>query len=87
MFCELYIVLFVFIVSFRLLVELRAVPANLTFWRVDASEVSLLGLICLLLLHCVNIADDFVSDEVKAVVAVFKKLLLGHFVAVIKLVA
>ncbi len=68
---------------FLLLVELWAVPVSLTFYLVFVSGVSLL-LICLLLLHWVSTAEDFVVEEVvKAVVAVLSKLVLGHLFPVL----
>jgi len=70
---------------FLLLVELKAVPVSLNFYLLVASGVSLLLLIYLLLLHYVNLAEDLlVVVVVKAVVAVFKKFVLGHFIPVLK---
>jgi len=71
------------VVSPLLLVDDRVVvPVSLTFCLI--SGVSLF-VICLLLLHCVSTVDDLVADAVvKAVVAVLKKLLLGHLVPFMK---
>jgi len=59
-------------------VELRTVPVTLSFYLLDPSGVSLLWVKFLLLEDYVNIVADFVIELVMAVVAVLRKLLLGH---------
>jgi hypothetical protein len=66
------------VVNPLLLVEDRAVVPVVSLIFYIWSGVSLF-VIYLLLLHCVKRAEDNVADYVvRAVVAVFRKLLLGH---------